>query len=211
MTEQMKIYQVARQWLAEWSVVHKWLQMLLLCPVVLLPYYTRYHQIIQGNTIKKQSTFFLSVCLWTTSRRQALLLSQPFTLPCKGISRLLAAKAKKTSCLIKLMMRKNCVAKAIVLVMGVIAIIINRPFAWEWEWEEPSQKNVARVWVTKNHGSRYYYQHFFYFFTARVIEYLKLVLFLVSFAKLLKAGLKACFRARLKIFTFFSAPRPWVR
>ena len=31
----------------------------------------------------------------------------------------------------KLMMRKNCVAKAIVLVMGVIAIIINRPFACE--------------------------------------------------------------------------------
>ena len=48
----------------------------------------------------------------------------------------------------------------------------------------------------------------FYFFTADVIEYLKLVLFLVSFAKLLKAGFKTYFRARLRIFAFFSAPSP---
>ena len=55
--------------------------MLLLGPMVLLPYYTRYHQMIQGNTIRKQSIFFLlcCVCLSTTSTRQALLLSQPFT------------------------------------------------------------------------------------------------------------------------------------
>ena len=55
--------------------------MLLLGPMVLLPYYTRYHQMIQGNTIRKQSIFFLLCfsCLSTTSTRQALLLSQPFT------------------------------------------------------------------------------------------------------------------------------------
>ena len=69
-------------------------------------------------------------------------------------------------------------------------------------------KNVARVWVTKNHGSIYLLSTLVYFFTAYVIEYLKLVLFLVLFAKLLKAGLKTCFRARLKMFAFFFCSLP---